>query len=200
MPESTENANVTSATTPAVVVADDTIVRQLMNMGFSENGCRRAAIATNNIDADVAMNWVFEHVEDPDFNNPIVESSSASTSGSNENAPPSIEMIEMITAMGYNNIQANAALKATDNNLERAVDWIFSHMDNMDEAIALVNNEVPSSSNVSNNDNISCDDGEGKYELISIVSHIGSSTDHGHYICHIKVDGLWALYNDEKVI
>lgn len=201
MPTLAENTNATNSitNTPVVVIANEDIVQQLMNMGFSENGCRRAAIATNNIDAEVAMNWIFEHMEDPDFNSPIVESTTA-TSGSNPSASPPIEMIEMITSMGYNDIQALAALKATDNNLERAIDWIFSHMDDMDEAIALVNNEVPSSDVSNNNDTISCDDGQGKYELLSIVSHIGRSTDHGHYICHIKIDGKWALYNDEKVI
>ena len=28
---------------------------------------------------------------------------------------------------------------------------------------------------------------------------IGKSTDHGHYVCHIKKDNDWILYNDEKV-
>jgi ubiquitin carboxyl-terminal hydrolase 5/13 len=33
--------------------------------------------------------------------------------------------------MGFNEQQATKALKATDNNLERAVDWIFSHTDEL---------------------------------------------------------------------
>ena len=43
------------------------------------------------------------------------------------------------------------------------------------------------------------DDGEGIYSLMAIISHIGKSTDHGHYVCHIKKNGQWVLYNDEKV-
>ena len=46
---------------------------------------------------------------------------------------------------------------------------------------------------------MSADDGEGKYTLTEIISHIGKSTDHGHYVCHIKKDGQWVLFNDEKV-
>jgi ubiquitin carboxyl-terminal hydrolase 5/13 len=28
---------------------------------------------------------------------------------------------------------------------------------------------------------------------------MGSNTACGHYVCHIKKDGRWVLFNDEKV-
>ena len=31
------------------------------------------------------------------------------------------------------------------------------------------------------------------------VSHIGKNTGSGHYVAHIKRDGKWVIYNDEKV-
>lgn len=31
------------------------------------------------------------------------------------------------------------------------------------------------------------------------MSHMGSNTACGHYVCHIKKQGRWVLYNDEKV-
>lgn len=34
--------------------------------------------------------------------------------------------------MGFTPAQATKALKNTDNNVERAMDWIFSHADDMD--------------------------------------------------------------------
>lgn len=52
-------------------------------------------------------------------------------------------------------------------------------------------------SNATNNNNT--DDGEGKYTLMAVISHLGKSTDHGHYVCHVKKDGHWVLFNDEKV-
>jgi ubiquitin carboxyl-terminal hydrolase 5/13 len=42
-------------------------------------------------------------------------------------------------------------------------------------------------------------DGQGQYELLGFVSHIGKSVTSGHYVCHIKKDGQWLLFNDEKV-
>lgn len=35
----------------------------------------------------------------------------------------------MITSMGFTEKQAARALRKCDNNIERAMDWIFSHMD-----------------------------------------------------------------------
>ena len=37
----------------------------------TENGCKRAAVATQNADVDTACSWVFEHMEDSDFNDPL---------------------------------------------------------------------------------------------------------------------------------
>ena len=48
-------------------------------MGFSENGSKRACVAVNNANADVAMNWVFAHMEDPDFNSPLPQGGSSSS-------------------------------------------------------------------------------------------------------------------------
>eukprot|EP00951_Prasinocladus_malaysianus_P018108 scaffold143861_cov22-Prasinocladus_malaysianus.AAC.1 len=39
------------------------IVSQLMSMGFSKNGSKRAALATGNSSAEASMEWVFAHME-----------------------------------------------------------------------------------------------------------------------------------------
>ncbi len=38
-----------------------------------------------------------------------------------------------------------------------------------------------------------------KYELFGIVSHLGKATSHGHYVAHLKKEGKWYLFNDNKV-
>lgn len=40
--------------------------------------------------------------------------------------------LEMVMGMGFTREQATKALKATNNNLERAADWIFSHQTELD--------------------------------------------------------------------
>ena len=42
-------------------------------------------------------------------------------------------------------------------------------------------------------------DGPGEYELLGIVSHMGSNTACGHYVCHLKKAQGWVIYNDRKV-
>eukprot|EP00965_Chrysotila_dentata_P185175 6112826-Pleurochrysis_carterae.AAC.1 len=81
------------------------------------------------------MEWVFAHLEDPDFNDPLPEPGAAPAAEDNS------EQVAMLTAMGFSAEQAGAALKATGTNVERAADWLFSHMDDMEAAVASVLNK-----------------------------------------------------------
>ena len=40
-------------------------IGQLEGMGFPTIRCQKALLATGNADADTAMNWLFEHMDDP---------------------------------------------------------------------------------------------------------------------------------------
>lgn len=56
-----------------------------------------------------------------------------SSTPSSVNQPVDEEAIAMIMSMGFSKEKAVKALQATDNNIERATDWIFSHADDMEE-------------------------------------------------------------------
>jgi ubiquitin carboxyl-terminal hydrolase 5/13 len=43
-------------------------LNQLLVMGFPEIRCKKALIATGNNGANMAMNWLFEHMDDPGNN------------------------------------------------------------------------------------------------------------------------------------
>lgn len=118
--------------------ADVNLVDQLTMMGFSENGCKRAAIATKNGAIDIAMNWILEHMDDPDFNDAPPSSSSSSQPSSASSLHINNEAIDMLVSMGYSEDQTKAALIATDQDIERAADWLFSHVDDLDYAVAQV--------------------------------------------------------------
>lgn len=89
--------------------------------------------------------------------------------------------------------------------MERAVDWLFSHMDEplTIETFNSNENAIP----VSNDEKII---GHAKlpadYRLQSVVMHKGSSVHAGHYVAFIRkeipgVEGEdWVLFNDEKVV
>ncbi len=49
-------------------VIDEMALNQLLSMGFPEIRCKKALIATRNTGAENAMNWLFEHMDDPGIN------------------------------------------------------------------------------------------------------------------------------------
>jgi len=163
---------------------DAGIVNNLMNMGFGFEACRKAAYHTKNSGVEAAMEWVLQHMDDPDLNDPLVIASSGAAPAACTVSP---ENVEMLQAMGFTAKQARKALSNTDDNLERAADWVFSHTAELDEE------DTPAAS-VSD-----LPDGAGQYELCAFISHMGTSTACGHYVCHIKSGNDWLLYNDEKV-
>lgn len=109
---------------------------------------------------------------------------------------PNEEGLAMIISMGFTISQATKALKATSNNTERAVDYIFSHQDEVDMEDIQESSSAPSASGAPNKN---CRDGDGKYRLRAFISHMGSSTHVGHYVCHILKDNQWVIFNDNKV-
>jgi ubiquitin carboxyl-terminal hydrolase 5/13 len=181
----------------AAVVPNPDIVTQLMGMGFSENGCKRAAIAMNNASAEACMEWIFQHMEDADFNDPIqaTEQKAATSNGSNHSA----ESLGMLSAMGFTERQCKAALEACQGSVERAADWLFSHAEDLEKAVDEVENQKEASNSNSQPDSEKYEDGPGRYKLAGIVSHIGKNTGSGHYVAHIKRGEDWYIFNDEKV-
>ena len=106
----------------------------------------------------------------------------------------------MLGAMGFTEEQAKAALASTSGNIERAADWLFSHADDLDAAVAQALGQGGGGGGGGEGGGEAAEsDGSGEYELLGIISHMGSNTACGHYVCHIKRDGKWALYNDRKV-
>lgn len=70
-----------------------------------------------------------EHITDSDFADPFILPGTESSSTYSFQADS--EALATIVSMGFTPEQATKALKATDNNVERAMDWIFSHMDDL---------------------------------------------------------------------
>jgi len=87
----------------------------------------------------------------------------------------------------------------------RAMDWIFSHSDDLDAAVAATANSAATGGDAHptldavTGAGAGTESGEGIYSLHAMITHIGKNTDHGHFVCHIKKNGEWALFNDEKV-
>uniref|UniRef100_A0ABM5G3U1 Ubiquitin carboxyl-terminal hydrolase n=1 Tax=Pogona vitticeps TaxID=103695 RepID=A0ABM5G3U1_9SAUR len=193
---------------------DESSVMQLAEMGFPLEACRKAVYYTGNMGAEVAFNWIIAHMEEPDFAEPLAIPGYAGAAlpgpggtgfSGLENQPPE-EMVSIIVSMGFQRNVALQALRATNNNLEHALDWIFSHPEPEEENGTTTSEAMDIENNVNANILAESDpegprvkDGPGRYELFGFISHMGTSTMSGHYVCHLKKEGRWVIYNDLKV-
>ncbi|XP_062458886.1 ubiquitin carboxyl-terminal hydrolase 13 isoform X1 [Pezoporus occidentalis] len=191
---------------------DECSVMQLAEMGFPLEACRKAVYYTGNLGAEVAFNWIIAHMEEPDFAEPLVipaygevSSNGAAAFGTVglDNQPPE-EMVAIIISMGFQRNLAIQALKATNNNLERGLEWIFSHPELEEESEpALDMMDMDNNANAiiaeAGSEGPRVKDGSGRYELFGFISHMGTSTMSGHYVCHLKKEGRWVIYNDLRV-
>ncbi|KAF7724024.1 hypothetical protein EC973_001431 [Apophysomyces ossiformis] len=164
---------------------DQASLDQLLAMGFPENRCKRALINTGHNGAEVAMNWIFEHMDDPDVDAPLETTATSACSVSEE-------QISILCAMGFSAAQAKKALRETNNDTERAVDWLFNHPDDTGEDTITAPSSAASSS---------AGDATPPFDYIvkSFVSHKGTSVHCGHYVAHVYKDNQWILFNDNKV-
>ena len=60
----------------------------------------------------MALEWLMSHLDDVDFNEPLIIPSGSSNQAPAEQFPP--ESIVMVTSMGFTEIQAQNALKGMD--------------------------------------------------------------------------------------
>ncbi|XP_018573287.1 ubiquitin carboxyl-terminal hydrolase 5 [Anoplophora glabripennis] len=165
---------------PPAPVMDQNVLSQLADMGFPPEACKRAVFHTGNSGLEAATAWIMEHIADSDFTDPFVIPGTQITQFT-----PNQDSLAMIVSMGFTPEQATKALKATDNNVERAMDWIFSHQEELD--------------NITSPPPPLFRDGEGKYKLIGFISHMGTSTMVGHYVAHLLKNDQWVIFNDNKV-
>ncbi|KAL0320716.1 UNVERIFIED_CONTAM: Ubiquitin carboxyl-terminal hydrolase 14 [Sesamum radiatum] len=167
------------------LIANEDIVGQLGSMGFQYLHCQKAAISTSNAGVEEAMNWLLNHMNDPDIDEPI---------GQVQKSAPYIDpsKVDTLISFGFDEEIARKALQASGGDIEKATEWIFnppSGITNMDTTPSSSGTEVDAA----------LPDGQGRYRLIGLVSHIGTSTHCGHYVAHIYKDGRWVIFNDDKV-
>ncbi len=144
---------------------------QLMTMGFPRNRCEKALHATGNSDANTAMEWLFAHMEDEGIDDPLVLTSAGT--GGGDGADPG--KIEMLGAMGFNAPQARKALRETNGDVERAVEWLFSHPDDQDDLVE----ESGAATEKKESVPAGSADLPANFQLQSIVCHKGTSIHAG---------------------
>ncbi|CAG9102992.1 unnamed protein product [Plutella xylostella] len=110
---------------------DEALLAELLDMGFPLEACKKALYFSNNGGLEAASHWLMEHMTDWDFGHPFQPPAAAAGAAA---APANIDetSIAQIMGMGFTRPQALKALSATGGAVDRAVDWIFSHADELD--------------------------------------------------------------------
>lgn len=184
-PQSNENVVEDEEEEDAKFVANETVMQSLEAMGFPRVRCEKALFYTGNSDSESAMNWLFQHMEDPDIDIPL-DSGSDSVSK---------EQISQLIEMGFSENQATNALKAKGS-VEAALEYLFT------------NSSLETEGNEPSLEMDSRQLGDPSlpalYRLKGIICHKGGSIHAGHYVAFIRVsqndDEKWVLFNDEKVV
>ncbi|KLJ11056.1 ubiquitin thiolesterase [Blastomyces silverae] len=189
-----------STAQPVAFVPDQNALDQLLTMGFPEVRCKKALHATGNADVEAAMNWLIAHMEDPDIDVPVELTTGNTTS--NDQSMDDPDKIAQLNEMGIDAAKARKALRETDGDVMRAVEWVFSHPDDTgtveespgDTATGSAR-EPPGSTEL-----------PAEFQLQSIICHKGASVHAGHYVAFVRklLPGSetpqWVLFNDEKVV
>ncbi|KAK9323180.1 hypothetical protein V1517DRAFT_321289 [Lipomyces orientalis] len=188
----------TPTTADTSFVPNGEVLSMLEGMGFPAPRCEKALYNTGNMDPDAAMNWLFQHMDDPDIDEPLTLVRGSS------NLEISESSIAVLADMGFTVPQAKKALKETGGDMERAVEWLFSHPD--DDG-----SEVPDAAQ--GNKEVTAGDTSmpAIFKLHSLICHKGGSIHAGHYVAFIKKivneqnsskvnESEWVLFNDEKVV
>lgn len=98
-----EESEASASTEPTF---DPAALGQLTIMGFPEIRCKKALLAVPG-DVEGAMNWLFQHMDDPDIDAPLQFSSKGS-------APePDSGLVAMLQDMGFTPAQSKKALRET---------------------------------------------------------------------------------------
>jgi ubiquitin carboxyl-terminal hydrolase 5/13 len=115
-------------------------------------------------------------MEDPDIDDPVdFNAGSGGDAAAASVLDP--EKIENLGAMGFNAPQARQALKETGGDMERAVDWLFSHPDapgDFDEGGGSEGPAEPTEKPLAGSEAL-----PANFQLQSIVCHKGSSIHAG---------------------
>ena len=178
-------------------IPNEAVLGQLESMGFPRVRCEKALHATGNADSEAAMNWLFSHMEDSDIDEPLNLVGDMGGVSKDD-----ADKVAQLGDMGISAPQARKALRECNGDVNRALDWMFSHPDdqgNFSEDTSAAPSQakaLPGSEQV-----------PASFELQSIVCHKGASIHAGHYVAFIrkKLPGTdkerhWVLFNDEKVV
>lgn len=192
--------------TPEFVPRED-VLPQLMEMGFSKEACKKALYYTGNSpDGEVAVQWLFEHIEDPDINDSLVikdnnNNNNINNINNSKHDNKYEEKAKEMTEMGFEYSICLKALKLNRGDINSSIEWVFCHPDGIDNAE--INSDATEPIRRQRDQRYGHEKMNNvKYNLLDVVCHKGNSVQSGHYVEFHRdsIEQPWVLYNDEKMV
>ena len=170
-------------------------LNNLQQMGFPEGRATKALYLTGNSDTEAAMNWLFQHLEDPTIDDQIDFKTK-----SKDEIQVDESQISSLQDMGFSAALAKKALYLNNNDVNASVEWLFSHPD--DDGVIEVGKSVKTESPTEKLERLTKEgvDDKSEYSLKAVICHKGTQVTSGHYVVFIKKQDRWVLFNDEKVV
>lgn len=186
-----------------VFMLDEFVIIQLVEMGFFMDVCCKVVYYMGNSGVEVVMNWVMLYMDDLDFVNFFILFGFSGLGFISVVVDFFFEdCVIIIVFMGFFWDQVLKVLWVMNNSLEWVVDWIFSYIDDLDVEVVmdilegcLVVDFIFEFVLVG----FKVWDGFGKYQFFVFISYMGILIMCGYYVCYIKKEGRWVIYNDQKV-
>lgn len=193
----------------AAFVPNELALSQLESMGFPRVRCEKALHATGNADPESAMTWLFAHMEDADIDEPLLNRgrtvTGAAASGDDDTAEKSAQLGDM----GITAPQARKALRECGGDVNRALDWVFSHPDDPGDlsntitatTTTTITTTTPTpraqhqASSANEEEKVGGKEAQAAglppdlpptFQLQSIVCHKGASIHAGHYVAFVR--------------
>eukprot|EP00038_Savillea_parva_P010660 m.191812 g.191812 ORF g.191812 m.191812 type:complete len:367 (-) comp18460_c0_seq1:46-1146(-) len=105
---------------------DEHSLKFMMDMGFPEMRSKKALVL-NRMDLEQAMEWLLQHNEDDDIDEPLVVPKVQRTASGSFHPDPIA--FRGLTDMGFGERDVLAALQLSHNNFQLACDWLLSGRD-----------------------------------------------------------------------
>ena len=165
-------------------------INYLLQCGIPELGAKWALLKMG--DPELALGWYCENSENPEIKKPIPKQRVIQNKNSDKNNLFKEEDVNNLINMGFAKEKAIHALKLNNGNFNNALDYLFSHPNEVVE-------EIKEEKKEEKNEEIKeINVGNGSvYDLYGYITHLGKNADHGHYVCHIRLgNNNWKYFND----
>ncbi|KAH8741204.1 UBP5 like deubiquitinating enzyme with a UB hydrolase domain and two UBA domains at the C-terminus [Cryptosporidium ryanae] len=182
----------------------ESLLVSILDLGFTRSHAEQAVKSTGTMDLDTCVDWILSnssnlklgsgyspsHVEEDVgiFSEGRECSDTEEKNGGDSLDGLSEDLVQNVIAICCcSRTIALRALRVSNGDMQRAIQIIFDDP-SMLESLQFEQCKAEGSSPVSFDFEKSSkgSDGEGKYELVAVICHLGNSVHSGHYICYLK--------------